>query len=221
MRLALLLAALPAASALGQTAVDPAHKFVWQENTGWTNWADAAGGAQSARVSATFLSGFVWSENAGWISLGDGTPGGGANYTNASGSDAGVNIAADGHLSGFAWGENIGWINFDTLAALGSPQCARLDRAAGRFRGWAWGENVGWINLDDPAQYIALVGGACYANCDASTTPPILNVADFACFLNRFAAGASYANCDGSTASPVLNVADFACFLNQFAAGCN
>src|SRR5262249_12430591 len=29
----------------------------------------------------------------------------------------------------------------------------------------------------------------CYANCDASTTPPVLNVADFSCFLNRFAAG--------------------------------
>src|SRR5262245_54852489 len=40
---------------------------------------------------------------------------------------------------------------------------------------------------------------ACYANCDGSTVPPVLNVADFACFLNRFAAGDSYANCDWST----------------------
>jgi hypothetical protein len=66
-------------------------------------------------------------------------------------------------------------------------------------------------------------GGAasCYANCDNSTTPPILNVLDFACFLNRFAAGDPYANCDGSTTSPILNVLDFACFLNQFAAGCS
>jgi hypothetical protein len=60
----------------------------------------------------------------------------------------------------------------------------------------------------------------CYANCDGSTTPPILNVLDFACFLNSFAAGRLYANCDGSTAAPVLNVLDFACFLNHFAAGC-
>jgi len=29
----------------------------------------------------------------------------------------------------------------------------------------------------------------CYANCDGSTTPPVLNVVDFNCFLNRFAAG--------------------------------
>ncbi len=60
----------------------------------------------------------------------------------------------------------------------------------------------------------------CYANCDQSTTPPVLNVLDFSCFLNRFAGGDSYANCDGSTTPPVLNVLDFSCFLNRFAAGC-
>jgi hypothetical protein len=60
----------------------------------------------------------------------------------------------------------------------------------------------------------------CYANCDGSTTPPILNVADFTCFLTKFAAGDPYANCDGSTTPPVLNVADFTCFLTKFAAGC-
>ena len=54
-----------------------------------------------------------------------------------------------------------------------------------------------------------------------STTPPVLNVLDFTCFLNRFAAGDAYANCDGSTQAPVLNVLDFSCFLNQFAAGCS
>jgi hypothetical protein len=32
-------------------------------------------------------------------------------------------------------------------------------------------------------------GAPCYPNCDNSTTPPILNVLDFNCFLNRFAAG--------------------------------
>jgi hypothetical protein len=62
--------------------------------------------------------------------------------------------------------------------------------------------------------------GSCYANCDGSTATPILNVADFTCFLQRFAAGESYANCDVSTSPPVLNVADFTCFLQRFAAGC-
>jgi probable HAF family extracellular repeat protein len=60
----------------------------------------------------------------------------------------------------------------------------------------------------------------CYANCDGSTVTPVLNVNDFTCFLNRYAAGDSYANCDGSTAMPVLNVNDFTCFLNRFVAGC-
>jgi hypothetical protein len=67
----------------------------------------------------------------------------------------------------------------------------------------------------------ALTVTTCYANCDNSTTPPVLNVLDFSCFLNRFAAGDTYANCDGSTTPPVLNVLDFACFLNAFAAGCS
>lgn len=60
----------------------------------------------------------------------------------------------------------------------------------------------------------------CIANCDDSTALPVVNVADFICFLNRFAAGDSRANCDASTAPPVLNVADFVCFQTQFAAGC-
>jgi hypothetical protein len=61
---------------------------------------------------------------------------------------------------------------------------------------------------------------SCYPNCDQSTTPPLLNVLDFSCFINAFAAGDSYANCDNSSTPPVLNVLDFACFINAFAAGC-
>ncbi|MFN0134175.1 MAG: hypothetical protein ACKVW3_16800 [Phycisphaerales bacterium] len=61
----------------------------------------------------------------------------------------------------------------------------------------------------------------CYANCDQSTLAPILNVNDFICFQNAFAAGNSYANCDASTIAPVLNVNDFVCFQNRFAAGCS
>lgn len=60
----------------------------------------------------------------------------------------------------------------------------------------------------------------CYANCDESTQPPVLNVADFGCFLTRYAAAEAYANCDESTQPPVLNVADFGCFLTKYAAGC-
>jgi FtsP/CotA-like multicopper oxidase with cupredoxin domain/plastocyanin len=69
----------------------------------------------------------------------------------------------------------------------------------------------------------------CYANCDTSTTAPVLNVDDFTCFINQFALAQSlphlqqighYANCDGSTIAPVLNVDDFTCFINEFATGC-
>jgi hypothetical protein len=69
----------------------------------------------------------------------------------------------------------------------------------------------------------------CYANCDGSQVPPILNVDDFTCFINEYAAGsilshaqqvAHYANCDGSTVAPALNVDDFTCFINLFASGC-
>jgi hypothetical protein len=75
--------------------------------------------------------------------------------------------------------------------------------------------------LGDALWAFTVQGLPCYANCDGSTTAPILNVLDFGCFLNRFAAGDTWANCDGSTTAPVLNVLDFACFLNAFAAGCS
>lgn len=66
----------------------------------------------------------------------------------------------------------------------------------------------------------AYLGVVCYANCDGFTTPPILNVHDFTCFLNQYAAGSPNANCDGSTVPPILNVNDVISFQQKFAAGC-
>src|SRR5262245_37651135 len=76
-------------------------------------------------------------------------------------------------------------------------------------------------------------GRICPADCDGISNPPVLTVADFACFMNRYAVGLQlvdegllfiesfmYPNCDGSTQPPVLSVADFGCFLNNYAAGC-
>jgi hypothetical protein len=74
------------------------------------------------------------------------------------------------------------------------------------------------------------VGSECYPNCDASTTAPAVNTADFTCFLQRYAAGSllaspqqlgHYANCDGSTVFPQVNTGDFTCFLQRYAAGCS
>jgi hypothetical protein len=73
------------------------------------------------------------------------------------------------------------------------------------------------------------LGSVCYANCDASTVAPVLNVDDFTCFINEYANAqtlpheqqvTAYANCDGSTTSPALNVDDFTCFINRYALGC-
>jgi hypothetical protein len=67
------------------------------------------------------------------------------------------------------------------------------------------------------AAEIAALTGGCYANCDGSTTTPLLNVNDFVCFQSRFAAADPYADCDSSG---TLNVNDFVCFQSRFAAGC-
>jgi hypothetical protein len=72
----------------------------------------------------------------------------------------------------------------------------------------------------DRAFAIAPGQATCYANCDSSTQSPVLNVQDFNCFLQRYAASDPYANCDGSTVSPTLNVLDFTCFLQKYTTGC-
>jgi hypothetical protein len=91
-----------------------------------------------------------------------------------------------------------------------------VDNVNNDFRGWSI-DNVG---ISGQVAGCTNPPPSCYANCDGSTAAPILNVGDFTCFLQRFAAGESYANCDDSTAPPVLNVGDFTCFLQRFAAGC-
>jgi hypothetical protein len=76
----------------------------------------------------------------------------------------------------------------------------------------------------------APAGAPCYANCDASTQAPVVNTADFTCFLQQYSAGVTlatgqqqghYANCDASTVFPQVNTADFTCFLQKYAAGCS
>jgi hypothetical protein len=76
------------------------------------------------------------------------------------------------------------------------------------------------LGLSTNRGFAVVSASVCYPNCDNSTTAPVLNVQDFTCFLQRYAAGESYANCDNSTVQPVLNVQDFTCFLQSYAAGC-
>ncbi|MCA9279516.1 MAG: hypothetical protein H6815_01200 [Phycisphaeraceae bacterium] len=57
-------------------------------------------------------------------------------------------------------------------------------------------------------------GVACYADCDGSGA---LNIFDYICFGNEYAANTAYADCDGSGS---LNIFDYICFGNEYAAGC-
>jgi hypothetical protein len=94
------------------------------------------------------------------------------------------------------------------------------------FDGTSW-SNIRDLGMQTQQEMSFLVRGTagssapCYANCDGSTAAPVLNVNDFICFQQHFAAADTYANCDGSTAPPVLNVNDFICYQQRFAAGCS
>ena len=139
--------------AIAQSNIDPANKFAWGENVGWTNWSDADNTNAGVRVEATFLSGYIWAENVGWIHVGAG-PLDGFQYTNFDNTDYGVNRdPLTNELFGYAWGENIGWVNFDTRSK--GVDAARLDPATCRFLGYAWSENTGWLNLNDATHYVA------------------------------------------------------------------
>lgn len=61
---------------------------------------------------------------------------------------------------------------------------------------------------------------SCYANCDGSTAPPVLNINDFICFMARYNAQDPRANCDGTTAAPIVTINDQICFQAAFVAGC-
>lgn len=73
---------------------------------------------------------------------------------------------------------------------------------------------------DRVRQRVGMAAATCYANCDGSSVPPVLNINDYVCFFNKFAAQDPSANCDGSTGAPLLTAGDLQCFMNAFAAGC-
>jgi hypothetical protein len=138
--------------------------------------------------------------------------------------------------AGIVWTDGTNFIHFEAFDDQGHSLGTLIgDHADGnnsgttaedRFYGWINPGGISAIHIWNDAGGIEVDhlqygrAGACYANCDASTTPPILNVADFVCFQQHFAAGDPSANCDGSTTPPILNVADFVCFQQRFAAGC-
>jgi hypothetical protein len=65
------------------------------------------------------------------------------------------------------------------------------------------------------------VNTLCYADCDQSTGPGVLDVFDFLCFQNSFVSGEPYAcDCDTTTGPLVCDVFDFLCFQDAFVVGC-
>lgn len=191
----------------------PTHRFSWEENCGWMNWAGggAAGVEPTVLVAPTYLSGMIWCENIGWVNVG-GIPGDGYHYGDTTDADFGVNRdSATGALSGFAWGENTGWINFGGGALATPPNGARFDAAAHRLRGYAWGENVGWVNLDDAVSYVAV---ACKADCDSDG---VIGAADVACFVNSWFASLGDGTLGGDfDKNGIVQPADIAVFVNAW-----
>jgi hypothetical protein len=124
----------------------------------------------------------------------------------------------------FTWTAEISNRAGGNQSALGLPHYSPPTIGSALSGYWERMAGVGaWslAGLNEPPFGARVEAVTCYVNCDNSTTAPALNVNDFGCFLNRFAAGDRWANCDGSTAAPILNVQDFGCFLNRFAAGCS
>jgi subtilisin-like proprotein convertase family protein len=107
---------------------------------------------------------------------------------------------SDAHLSGwtlqYTGGPSHGW----TTIASGStnvfggvlanwntstlPRCAYVLRLIASDQA-----SVNCGTTSNSTEYLTAVNIGAYANCDSSSTAPILNVADFACFLNSYAAG--------------------------------
>jgi hypothetical protein len=127
------------------------------------------------------------------------------------------------------------------IFAGGPGRLARYSAAGERIWSQEVAQEIRALEAVSPGDFVAAgsIQGAlrdavvsrrgCYANCDQSTTPPILNVEDFACFINEFAHAITlplsqqiehYANYDPSPGPPVLNVEDFTCFMMKFAQGC-
>ncbi len=81
---------------------------------------------------------------------------------------------------------------------------------------------LGWqIDGVNIQKYAAYCVDACYADCDNSTGPGVLDIFDFLCFGNSFDQGNPYAcDCDTTTGLGVCDVFDFLCFGNAFNAGC-
>lgn len=144
--LATIAVALSAIQSPAGSTINATNRYAYGANVGWLDWrADATNGAV---IGQSYCTGYVWSANCGWIGLGNG-PTNGWQYSNASGSDWGVNHDGQGHLSGYAYGANIGWITFEQTNGL-----PKIDLLTGNLSGYLWGANVGWIGFSNAQAHV-------------------------------------------------------------------
>src|SRR6516165_8348208 len=128
------------------TTIDPANKYAYGANIGWTDWrGDTNNGAV---IGEYVCSGYIYAANVGWINLGSGSPTNGIYYQNFSANDFGVNQDGLGNLRGYAYGANIGWINFENT---GAPL---LDLKTGKLSGFIYSANCGWISLSNALAFV-------------------------------------------------------------------
>jgi probable HAF family extracellular repeat protein len=175
----------------------------------------------------------IWKASGGMQNLGSSS---GFNFPRPLAiSDGGASIVgvSDLHSSeevAFLWTRTTGMVDLNQyLPTLGLDLTGWLLTSASGLSADG-GVIVGDGYFDNETRaWMVHLGAPCYANCDQSTTTPILNVEDFTCFINAFAAAQSlpheqqfahYANCDDSTIAPIINIDDFTCFINAFAEGC-
>ncbi|MFG0286403.1 MAG: GC-type dockerin domain-anchored protein [Phycisphaerales bacterium JB039] len=115
------------------------------------------------------------------------------------------------------------WLVWGATGSLpGGPYATYLATPAGPVAGEALQGRFGaWgpARVDPSGEQLAFPvriegDSACPADCDGVSG---LDLFDFLCFLNQYAAGDPKADCD---ASGVIDPADFACYQGLFAAGC-
>ncbi len=185
------------------------------------------GDGQSVNVYP--IEAFRWHQSTGYTMLGD-LPGPLlASFAAGVSADGAIVVgtANDGHQEqrAFIWDEVHGMRDLQqvleddhglNLAGWRFRRAVGISADGRTIAGWGYnpdGWEAPWIVRFDPE--------SCYADCDTTTGPGILDIFDFLCFGNRFASNDPYAcDCDTSTGPGVCDIFDFLCFGNAFSAGC-
>ncbi len=221
----------------GTTGIDQAWGVAVDDvgNAYITGWTSGSLGGTNAGGHDTFLAKYdtagalLWTRQAGTagidVAYGVAVDGAGNAYItgithgNLGGTSAG---SGDVFLASYDAAGNLLWTRqtgteFNDVAYGVAVDGTGNAYIAGRTYGSFGGTNAG---LSDA--FLAKYSEAlCYADCDQSTGPGVLDIFDFLCFQNSFVNSEPYAcDCDTSTRPGVCDVFDFLCFQDAFVAGC-